>query len=101
VEVATGAVRGVSKLEDIPLAVSPDAKWAVISDRSRSAGVLGISFVDLASGSTVRLQEPQLGFTATGETFSRLMAQFLENGQLLVSPDGNLDQKGQNAGGGN
>jgi hypothetical protein len=98
VDVVTGDVRGVWKLEDIPLTVSPDGKRVVISDRSHPAGVLGISFVDVVSGSTVRLKDPQLGFTATGETFGRLIAQFLDNGQLLVTPDGNLDQKGRNAG---
>src|SRR5205085_8690350 len=52
VDLVTGDVRGVWKLEDIPLTVSANGKWTVISDRSHPAGVLGISFVDLASGST-------------------------------------------------
>jgi hypothetical protein len=98
VDIESGDVRGVWNLEDRPLAVSPNGKWAAIYDHAQRDGVVGISLFDLMSGQTVRLADPQLGFVATGKVFSRLIARFLDNDHLLILPDGGFDQQGRTAG---
>ena len=97
VDLATGQVRGAWPLDDLPLAFSPDGKWAAVSDRSSPGATLGLSFFDVSTGRTARLKDPQLGFSGKGEIFGRLTARFLSKGELLVTPDGNFDRKGETA----
>jgi len=95
VDVSTGKPVGTWESDDLPMSVSPNADFVALSDHSSTGAVMGVVIVESKSGKKVATLSARYVFTE-GETrqkfAARMTAKFISNDEVILTPDGNVDQ---------
>lgn len=91
--------------EDVPLSLSPNAKFVAVSDHSSPGPVMGVTILDAKSGKRIVTlsggypnRTPQYP-NWNGQFWTRLIAKFISDDEVAMTPDGNKDQSGHDLGG--
>jgi hypothetical protein len=108
VDVSTGKQVGAWDADDVPFSISPNAEYVALSDHSTSSRVMGVAILDTRTGS--RLITLTGGFpnraggypdwkgTSKDQFWTRIIAKFISDDELVMTPDGNKDQSGSDIG---
>ena len=89
------------KSSGIPQSISPDAKLVIAPDLTtyNAGGVSELQMIDLTTGAVLKKLTLNYGFhhRRRNETGS-VTARFLDNAQIVISPDNMLDHNGRHSG---
>ena len=98
-DVESGEVLGRWSSNQLPFSLSPDGSLlAVSNDEAGTNGCFGFDIVSTRTGKRlVRVGADSVFPTNTrrDKTFGRIVASFLNANEVLVSPDGNVDDSGE------
>lgn len=100
VDVSNGKRVGSWDGDDIPFSVSPSAKYVAESDPSTAGPVMDVAILDARSGKKVATLSG--GYASripgyphrSGRFWTRIIAKFIGDDEVILTPDGNYDQSG-------
>ncbi len=101
IDISSGRLLSSWASSDIPFSVSPNAKFVTVSDRDSVGSVLRAVVVDAVSGKRIFKLADGFAFknASSGDSFvARIVAKFVSEDEVVVTPDGNKDQAGYDVG---
>jgi hypothetical protein len=101
VDVRSGKRAASWASDDIPLSISPDAKFVAVSDHESVGPVMGIAILSASSGEKISTLSGGYAFKTAptdGVFLTRIIAKFIGEDDLVLTPDGNKDQSGHDVG---
>lgn len=100
VDVASGHWRGSWDADDIPQSLSPDGGLAAVSDWEGGGPLLKLAVVDTNSGKKLAILDGGFEFKSPwrGRITGRVAGRFLNNKQIVLTPDDNFDRSGHHSG---
>lgn len=101
IDVSDGTRQGSWEADDILQALSPDGSRAAVSDWNARGPLLKVAVVDSRTGTTVAVLDGGFRFTRRDgdQPKGRVVARFLSDDEVVLSPDGGWDSAGHYAGG--
>jgi len=100
VDISTGQRQSSWESMDIPQSLSPDGKLAAVSEWEGSTPLVEIEIVDAQTGQKLKTLNSGFKFKkpwAPGVS-GRVIAKFLSNDEILLSPDEHIDSTGHHSG---
>lgn len=101
VDVTTGRRLASWNTGDLPLSIPPNGEYIAVSNAVVTKGVMGIDVIESRSGKALASLSDGFGYPGAGQSknaVGREIARFISNDDLLLTPDGNRDQSGHDAG---
>jgi len=100
VDLAAGQVESSWESADIPQSLSPDGKFAAVSDWETSSILVEVGIVDTHTGQKLKTLRSGYKFGKPWERVQtgRVIGKFLSDDEILLSPDEHIDRTGHKSG---
>jgi hypothetical protein len=101
VDISSGKLVSSWTSDDIPFSVSANAGFVAVSDHDSVGSVMGVAILNAMSGAKVYTLTGGYAFTNApgGNGFiTRIVAKFIGDDEVVLTPDGNRDQAGYDVG---